>query len=216
MIACYYYDSVGTQNLERQQTEAAEYAQSRLNADLSDMKCYQDTSTGTDTNHDAYHRMMADLEAGMIDVIVVNSISYIPVSIGTLGRTAKRIRDAGAELHSINEEITIKPDQDDPHQQAILRLLEVFAELKMDVIKMPSREDIVPRPMNEEYQYGPAPLGFEKDSGHLVEGSNYHRVCVVLEMVMEDELSKRKAAKELGTSRATIDRALDRTKLYDL
>ena len=216
MIACYCLVSYADQNLERQRTATSEYAQSQLGADPSDVEFYEDDSTGTDVNRDAYCRMMADLEADAIDVIVVDNVSRIARSINRLEQIAKRVRDADTELHIVNQGMIIKSDEDDPYQQATSELLDLFAGLEVDFAKMASKENLVPRPMNEEHRYGPAPLGFEKDGGHLVEGSNYHQVCAVLEMVMEDKLSKRKAAKELGTSRATIDRALDRTELYNL
>lgn len=47
-------------------------------------------------------------------------------------------------------------------------------------------------------------MGFEKDDGRLIEGGNYDQVCAVLNMVQKGELSKRKAARELDISRATI------------
>lgn len=40
--------------------------------------------------------------------------------------------------------------------------------------------------------------------------------CTVLDMVLKGEFSKRKAARELDTSRATISRALKRKKIYGL
>jgi hypothetical protein len=70
---------------------------------------------------------------------------------------------------------------------------------------------------DDEYRHGPAPIGFEKDSGQLVEAENYHRVCEVLDQVARDELSKRKASQELDTSRRTIQRSVeDRAELYGL
>jgi len=70
---------------------------------------------------------------------------------------------------------------------------------------------------DDEYHHGPAPLGFEKDSGRLLEGPEYHRVVSVLEDVARGETSKRQAAGELDTSRRTIQRAIeDRADLYGL
>lgn len=43
-----------------------------------------------------------------------------------------------------------------------------------------------------------------------------HDVTAVLDMVQKDELSKRKTARRLDTSWATINRALDRSELYGL
>jgi DNA invertase Pin-like site-specific DNA recombinase len=79
-----------------------------------------------------------------------------------------------------------------------------------------TKEGIAARQQNEEYHHGPAPIGFEKNDGLLVERENYHAVVSALEMVEKGELSKRKAAQRLDTSRATINRALERSDLYGL
>lgn len=92
----------------------------------------------------------------------------------------------------------------------------VFAELEADMIQQRTREGLAARMDSDDYHHGRAPLGFEKDDGQLIEGSEYDRVAAVLDMVQKDELSKRKPARELDTSRPTIDRALDRGELYGL
>lgn len=50
--------------------------------------------------------------------------------------------------------------------------------------------------------------------GRLIEAADFDRVRSMLEMVQDGDLSKRKAARELDTSRRTINRALDRWELY--
>jgi DNA invertase Pin-like site-specific DNA recombinase len=96
-------------------------------------------------------------------------------------------------------------------------LLGVFAELEAKIKRQNIREGIAARQESDEYRHGPAPIGFEKDSGQLVETEDYHRVCEVLDQVARDELSKRKASQELDTSRRTIQRSVeDRAELYGL
>lgn len=84
------------------------------------------------------------------------------------------------------------------------------------MIQQRTREGIAARQSEEEYHHGRPPLGFEKDDGQLLEGENYDRVVGVLDMVQKGETSKRQAARELETSRPTVDRALDRMELYGL
>lgn len=71
---------------------------------------------------------------------------------------------------------------------------------------------------DDEYSHGRAPFGLRKDDkGHLNQAAKYDHVSAVLDMVQNGELSKRKAAAELNTSRKTIDRSLDdRPELYGL
>jgi len=216
MIGCYCRVSTEDQSLDRQKSATAEYAQERLSADLVDIQTYQDKSTGTNTSRDGYREMMAAVEAGEIETVVVKSISRIARSIRDLDRTAERIREAGGELHIIDESLEMRPDDDDPYQNAMFRLLGVFAQLEAEMAQQRTREGIAARREEEGYHHGRPPLGFEKDDGHLVPGENHDGVVTALEMVQKDELSKRAAAQELGTSRATIDRALERGELYGL
>lgn len=81
---------------------------------------------------------------------------------------------------------------------------------------MNTKEGIAARQANPDYHHGPVPLGFEKENGHLIEGPRYDTVCATLEMVVKGEISKRQAAKELSSSRRTINRCLERNELYGI
>jgi DNA invertase Pin-like site-specific DNA recombinase len=198
-IACYCRVSTDDRNLDRQVKRTAEYAQQRLAADLSEIERYQDKSTGTNVDRSGYQEMIADAEGGELRAVVVHSISRICRSISDLERTASRLEDAGVELHIVSEGLTLQPNDDDPYQTALFQLLGVFAELEANMAQQRTKEGIAARQQQDDYHHGPAPLGFEKDDGRLVEGGNYHGVVAVLEMVQKGELSKRKAAKELNT-----------------
>jgi len=215
-IGCYCRVSTENQSLDRQLQSTQEYAEREFDADLGDLRFYRDKSTGTDTERSDYQQMMRDSEDGEIDAVVVHSISRICRSISDLERTASRLEDAGVELHIISEGLTLQPGERDPYQTALFQLLGVFAELEANMAQQRTKEGIAARQQNEEYHHGPAPLGMEKNDGLLIEGENYHEVVTALEMVQKDELSKRKAAQRLYTSRKSIDRALDRTDLYGL
>jgi DNA invertase Pin-like site-specific DNA recombinase len=216
MIGCYCRVSTDDQNLDRQIDATHEYATRNYDVDLADIEVYRDKSTGTDTDRSDYQRLMADAEAGDLDAVVVNSVSRICRSISDLQRTANRLEDAGVELDIISEGLKLRPTESDPYQRALFQLLGVFAELEANMAQQRTKEGIAARQQNDEYHHGPAPLGFDKNDGLLIEGENYHETVSVLDMVEKSELSKRKAADRLGTSRATINRALERAELYDL
>jgi len=161
---------------------------------------------------------MKDVEGGEIDAVVVHEVSRISRSVRDLSRIVDRLREDSTGLHIISEGITIRAGEEtDPYQQALLQLLGVFAELEATMTQKRVREGIAARQNTEEYHHGPAPLGFDKDSGRLREGPQYDRVCTVLAMVDDGELSKRRAAEELDSSRATVGRCLEsRRELYGL
>jgi DNA invertase Pin-like site-specific DNA recombinase len=215
--ACYVRVSTEDQNLERQLNSTKEYAESELDCQLSDLEIFRDKSTGTDTSRSGYRTMMGAIEDGQITKVVVKSVSRIARSIRDLDRTAERIGDAGAELHILDEGLVLKPDEDDPYQTALFRVLGVFAELEAEIAQKRTKEGIAARQENEEYHHGPAPLGFDKDDGRLVEGDEYDLVCAVLEMKASGEMGTREAARELGCGTATINRCLEeRAELYGL
>jgi len=215
-IACYCRVSTADQSLDRQMSSTKDYAEREFGAGLDDLEIYRDKSTGTDTDRSGYQTMMEDAEDGRLDGVVVHSISRVCRSISDLERTASRLEESGVELHIVSEGLTLRPGDEDPYQTALFQLLGVFAELEANMAQQRTREGIAARQANDEYHHGPAPLGFNKDDGRLVEADDYHDVVTVLDMVEKEELSKRKAAKRLDSSRATINRALDRADLYAL
>jgi DNA invertase Pin-like site-specific DNA recombinase len=217
-VACYVRVSTAKQNLDRQLSATREYAEKRLGAELVDIEFYRDKATGTSTvARDAYQELMADVEAGEIDEVVAHEVSRVARSISDLERTSDRLRNAGVELHVVSEGLVIRPDEQDPYQRALFQLLGVFAELEASIKRQNIREGITARQESDDYHHGPAPLGFEKDDGRLVEGENYHRVVEVLDQVACGNMSQRQAAEELDAGRKTIRRAVnERPELYGL
>jgi len=213
-VARYHRVSTDEQNPQRQLDSTAEYVDRTF--ENAEEVTYVDRSTGTDTNRDQYKSMMEQVISGHVDAVVVHEVSRISRSIRDLDRTVERMEMNGTDLHIISEGLVMRTDNEDPYQRAMFQLLGVFAELEASMIQKRVREGIASRMENEDYHHGPAPLGFEKDDGRLREASDYDHVVAVLDMVMKDELSKRKAARELESSRRTIGRALENKELYGL
>lgn len=140
--ACYIRVSTEEQNLDRQLNSTKEYAETELDCELSDLEIFRDKSTGTDTARKEYMEMMETVEAGDVDEVVVKSVSRIARSIRDLDRTAERIKDAGVELHIIDEGLVLKSDEDDPYQNALFRVLGVFAELEAEIAQKRTKEGI--------------------------------------------------------------------------
>jgi DNA invertase Pin-like site-specific DNA recombinase len=216
-IACYQRVSTDDQSLERQRESTRQYVRNRWDVDYDDVLNYSDKSTGTDISRNGYRELMEDVEAGDLDAVVCHSVSRVSRSIRDLDQIVETIvEDNATELHIISEGFQICPEDDDPYQRAMLQLLGVFAELEAEMTQQRVREGIRTRMNNEEYHHGPAPLGFEKDDGYLIETSEFDRVRAILGKVKAGELSKRKAAQELDTSRKSIYRALEKEELYTM
>lgn len=216
-VAAYIRVSTTDQNLDRQLEGVAEYADRKLGVEPGDLNYYRDKSTGTNVDRSGYQALVDAVDTGELDTVVVLEVSRVARSIRDLERTVDRFREAGVELHIVEEGLVVRPDEEDPYQRALFQMLGVFAELEARIKRENIRQGIAARQESDEYRHGPAPLGFEKDDGRLVEGDQYQRVVEVLEQVARGELSQRQASKELDTSRRTIKRSIDeRANLYEL
>lgn len=212
--AIYARVSTAEQNLDRQLNSAHSYAENELGISLDDLEVYRDKSTGTDTARSGYRELMDAVEEGDIDHVVVHEISRLARSLQDLERTVSRVTENGAAIHFVRDGLSFGDGKDSPMHRLQMQMLGAFAEWQARVKQMNTKEGIAARQQEEDYHHGRPPLGFEKDDGRLIEGENYDRVCAVLDMVEKGELSKRKAARELDTSRTTITRAVERGELY--
>jgi len=215
-VACYVRVSTADQNLDRQLTATTDYAQDELGAGLAEIETYRDKSTGTTTDRSGYRDLMADVDAGDVDAVVVQEISRMARSLQDLQRTVERVTDEGVEVHFVRDNLSFGDGKDSPMARLQMQMLGAFSEWEARVKQMNTREGIAARQNEDGYHHGPAPLGFEKDDGQLIEDENYHGVVAVLDMVQKDELSKRKAADRLDCARSTVSRALERSELYGL
>jgi DNA invertase Pin-like site-specific DNA recombinase len=216
LTACYVRVSTEDQNLQRQLDSVQQYAEDELNTALPNLQVYRDKSTGTDTARSGYREMMDTVESGEVDHVVVHEISRLARSLQDLERTVSRATDSGAAVHFVRDGLSFGDGKERPMHRLQMQMLGAFAEWQARVKQMNTKEGIAARQQEDDYHHGRPPLGFEKDDGRLIEGENYDKVIAVLDMVQKGELSKRKAAKELGTSRTTISRATDRMSLYGL
>lgn len=216
LTACYVRVSTEEQNLERQLQSVQSYAEEKLDTELSDLKIFRDKSTGTDTSRSGYRDMMETLEEGDIEHVVVHEISRLARSLQDLERTVSRITDNGTAIHFVRDGLSFGDGKEQPMNRLQMQMLGAFAEWQARVKQMNTKEGIAARQQEDDYHHGRPPLGFEKNDGHLIEAENYDQVCAVLDMVQKEELSKRKAAEELASSRTTVSRALDRKNLYNV
>lgn len=213
--ACYCRVSTEDQSLQRQVDSVRTYAE-QIGVDVGELELYRDKSSGTNTARKRYREMMDDVEAGKVDRVVVHEISRLARSLRDLDRTVSTIVDAGAEVHFVRDNLVFGSDDDNPMDRLMMQMLGAFAEWEARVKRLNTKEGIAARQADPDYHHGPAPLGFTKDDGRLIEADDYDRVCAVLEMKVKGQMGTREAARELDCGTATINRALDRGALYGL
>lgn len=243
MIAAYCRVSTEDQNLSRQVRSVLPYIEDNFDVEIDqsvtnvaeyvaddstgsdpidlaggDVRLYYDRLTGTNTERDGYRDLIRDVEDDRADAVVADAVSRVSRSLRDLDATAERVvDDSDAELHLLKEGFRLVPGEKDPFQRAMFQLLGVFAELEAELAQMRAREGLQARfDSDEDYHHGRARLGFEKEDGELHPAPNYDMVCGVLSDVNRGVTSKRQAAKDLNTSRKTIDRCLEHPDLYGL
>lgn len=113
-IANYVRMSTEEKNLDCQLESTYGYAERVFDAAPGDVETYRDQSTGTNTDRSDYRRLMANVESGDVDVVIIYTISRMSRSIRDLNRTAERIvEENGAELPIVNEGLTLSADKSD-------------------------------------------------------------------------------------------------------
>lgn len=214
-VAKYHRVSTEHQTLDRQTTATEKYVQQHF--PNKEVETFADADTGTDTDREDYQRLMRQIESGEIDVVVVKDMSRVARSVRDLMRTVDRVRENGVALHFIDDPIEVRPNDDDPTQDLMLQILAAVAEFEAKITQQRVREGIAARQESDEYHHGPAPLGFTKDDGRLIETPEYDNVCTVLDMVQSGEISQREASQRLDCGRKTIRRAINENpELYGL
>jgi len=214
-VAKYHRVSTEKQTLARQTTATEKYVEQHFPE--HEVVTFADADTGTDTDRNDYQRLMAAVESGEIDIVVVKDMSRVARSVRDLMRTVDRVRENGVALHFIDDPIEVRPGDDDPTQDLMLQILAAVAEFEAKITQQRVREGIAARQESGDYHHGPAPLGFEKDDGQLIETPQYDQVCAILHMVANDHMSQRQAAKRLDCGRKTVRRAInEKPELYGL
>lgn len=122
-----------------------------------DHRVYQDKGySGKNTNRPAFQQMMADVERGLIQKILVYRLDRFSRSIADFGRLWEILRKHGVEFVSINETF----DTSTPMGRAMLNIIMVFAQLERETTAERVRDNYYQRARLGAWPGGPAPYGF--------------------------------------------------------
>lgn len=123
-----------------------------------DCKVYQDRGySGKNTRRPAFQRLLADVDRGLVDKIVVYRLDRFSRSIADFGRLWELLRRRRVEFVSIHETF----DTSTPMGRAMLNIVMVFAQLERETTAQRVRDNYVQRVGLGAWPGGPAPYGFE-------------------------------------------------------
>lgn len=113
--------------------------------------------SGKNTNRPDFQRLMADVEKGIIQKVVVYRLDRFSRSLADFSRLWETLQRHGVEFVSVNE----KFDTSTPMGRAMLNIIMVFAQLERETTAERVRDNYYQRAKLGSWPGGPAPYGFD-------------------------------------------------------
>lgn len=221
----YVRDTTATPSGSEQRERTLEYATHRLGLDPEEVVVLSDTALHGRTAQASSDQELFDLASdGEIERVIVDDAARIATDVGDLHERLTRLFDDGVAVHVVASDLRLgesgevaasdsSDEVEDIDDGAMLRALEVAAELEASVSSERTREGIA-MAQAEGKHVGRPPFGFDSDGdGHLVPNENFETALAVIEQIESGE-SKRQTAREAGITRATVRNIVDREELY--
>jgi DNA invertase Pin-like site-specific DNA recombinase len=120
--------------------------------------------TGANTDRPAFQRLLADVEAKKIDIVVVYKVDRLSRSLLDFAKLVERFDKAGAAFVSVTQNFSTA----DPMGKLTLNILMSFAEFERDMIASRTRDKVRAARKKGKWTGGPVPLGYRLEKGRLV------------------------------------------------
>lgn len=166
---------------------------------------YQDKGfSGKNTNRPDFRRMMADVEKGLVQRVIVYRLDRFSRSLADFSQLWEVLGRHGVEFISVNE----KFDTSTPVGRAMLSIIMVFAQLERETTAERVRDNYYQRAKLGSWPGGPAPYGFSlgrlldatgKLSPGLIPNEHMEIVEEIFHRYAQDGESLGSIAKELNT-----------------
>ena len=120
--------------------------------------------TGANMERPAFQRLLADIEAGKIDIVVVYKVDRLSRSLLDFARVMGRFNQAGAAFVSVTQNFSTA----DAMGRLTLNMLMSFAEFEREMIAERTRDKIAASRRKGKWTGGPVPLGYDVVDKRLV------------------------------------------------
>ena len=158
-------------------------------------KVFEDQASGASTDRPALHQMLDYVREG--DLVVVHSLDRLARSLKDLHHLMDQLKGKGVSAHFIKENLRFDASKEtDPFAELMFSILGAFAEFERALIRERQREGIEKAKKAGKYRGGKRKLTDEQ-------------VQLALEKIRQG-VPKARVAKELGVSRYTIYREIER------
>ncbi|KAA0249827.1 MAG: recombinase family protein [Acidobacteria bacterium] len=120
--------------------------------------------TGANIERPAFQRLLADVEAGKVDVVVVYKVDRLSRSLLDFARVMERFGAAGASFVSVTQNFSTA----DAMGRLTLNMLMSFAEFEREMIGERTRDKIAAARRKGKWTGGPVPLGYRVEEKRLL------------------------------------------------
>lgn len=120
--------------------------------------------TGANTDRPAFQRLLADVDAKRVDIVVVYKIDRLSRSLLDFAKLVERFDKAGAAFVSVTQSFSTA----DPMGKLTLNILMSFAEFEREMIASRTRDKVRAARKKGKWTGGPVPLGYRIEKGRLV------------------------------------------------
>jgi len=160
-------------SLDAQRESCLAYIERQQGWTLVDERYDDGGFTGANIDRPAFTRLMADVEAGKVDVIVVYKVDRLSRSLLDFVKVMERLNAAGASFVSITQNFSTA----DAMGRLTMNLLASFAEFEREMISERTRDKIAGARRKGKWTGGPVPFGYSaKDKKLLVNEAEAHVV----------------------------------------
>lgn len=120
--------------------------------------------TGANIDRPAFTRLLADVDAGKVDIVVVYKVDRLSRSLLDFAKLMDRFTKAKAAFVSVTQNFSTA----DAMGRLTLNVLMSFAEFEREMISERTRDKIAASRKRGKWTGGPVPLGFVTKNGKLV------------------------------------------------
>jgi site-specific DNA recombinase len=151
-------------SLDAQREACAAYIKRQPNWTLVDEHYDDGGFTGANIERPAFQRLMADVEAGKLDVVVVYKVDRLSRSLLDFAKVMERLDKAHASFVSVTQNFSTA----DAMGRLTMNLLASFAEFEREMISERTRDKIAATRRKGLWTGGPRPLGYRVENKKLI------------------------------------------------
>lgn len=209
-------------SVKNQERMCRDHAQLRFGDQMESFTVYQDEGfSGANTERPGLKRLLADINAGKIDALVVYQLDRISRSVKDFSDIWDKLEKKGVSFVSIKEQI----DTETPMGRAMIFITMVFAQMERETIAERVTDNAKGLAMKGLWPHGSPPLGYILEP-IVLDGKKHYRLApdpekaAYVKNLFADMLSLGKSVQALAKSYAATGKTSvtgkypDRASIY--